>query len=232
MSRTYTTPIGGQVGNANQNVANVLVNFPPTLIANTDEPYLQTQPSMPEAVGSNLALEDPSDVNVYTPATTGVTVGGTVTSTDILTLTFGGPSILNGRTASYEVQATDSTLAMVAEGLAAAVNTAFLGILLAEAAGAVITISYKGGLAGNTVTVVGSVTLGSTETLTVSDSPMIGGVGPVQALRTFQAKVGFIANPTTGVVIEGTFRSFLEGHYYNLDAGTVAALVASGMPIL
>jgi hypothetical protein len=150
--------------------------------------------------GSN-SVQDP--VNTYT-----VTVGGTVTTGDTLTLTFNNPNLPNNYPVAYTATGTD-TVNTIAAALAAAVQAdaklAPLGFL-ASANGAVVTITFpsaSGGLnpwdapspttqpPSNATLLTTAVGGSATESLTVGlgtdgvkmqSLAQIGAFAPVQAL--------------------------------------------------
>jgi phage tail sheath gpL-like len=138
-----------------------------------------------QLLGSNASQEP---ANLYT-----VTVGGTVTSTDVLTLTFANPNIVNGTEAvAYTAQGGDTTTT-IAAALAAAINadTILNGLgITATSAVAVVTVTYPNGVqpgqeggsptepATQNVTVItGSLSGGATETLAVANASVGTNIG-------------------------------------------------------
>ncbi len=105
------------------------------------------------------------------------TIGGTITSGDIVSLTFANSTISGlPATASYTVQGSDTTSA-IAVGMAASINAsnvlANVG-LTATSSGAVITITQPGS-AANSTTTVQNVSGAATETVTLSGGGSLSG---------------------------------------------------------
>lgn len=141
-----------------------------------------------QLIGSN-SLSDPS--NVYT-----LTVGGTVTTNDVSTVTFTNPNLPNNgtRAVAYTSVGGDTTTT-IATALTGAINSDSqlnaLGIN-ATSSGAVITITYPSGAPPRTAegtspqsppmqnaTVVSGASNGSaTETFTVANASTGANVGP------------------------------------------------------
>lgn len=138
----------------------------------------------PNASGLGVQLfgtNDPTQINVneYT-----ITIGGTITSTDVVELTFTGSNLSSSVVISHTVAGGDST-AIIAAALAASINAnpslngMGLGIV-ATAAGSVITLLWPSAnqntyspspsqpAMSNDLTIVGAVTGGATETVTVA----------------------------------------------------------------
>lgn len=139
--------------------------------------------------GTGLTMEaDIWATNQAEPTNTYVvTVGGTITANDIASLTFNGQNLPSaGTPAAYTVQGGDTT-ALVAAGLAAAINASTaLGLIgvTAKAVGSVVTITWPSalpqqGAAGgpsqpgspaiaNTIVLSKAVSGSATETLTIA----------------------------------------------------------------
>ncbi len=100
--------------------------------------------------GSLWGTNNPDPVNSYA-----VTVGGTVTAGNVLTLTFSGGVLFSPAAVSYTVQSSDTT-STIATQLAAAVaaSTAVaVADISAQASGAVVTITYPSGVSPTTPSV-------------------------------------------------------------------------------
>lgn len=153
--------------------------------------------------GTNLYVADPSDfrILVFTPATpnipiTGivnsasqqifaqgtVTVGGTITAKDVLTLTIGSPtSSTTTASYTYTVLSTD-TLDTVAQGLVAAVNAANSGagdpnVLVYDEIGlaTIVVVARIPGPLGNNISLATSVSSSATITGTTSGATLSNG---------------------------------------------------------
>lgn len=194
------------------------VRFPqsPRLTPNTGQ-------NVPASFGMNKLASQYDYLNTFprTAATATATVGGTVSSGNVSTITVTNPALPGGSfTASYTAGASDG-VDQVAEGLASAINSNVnaqsLGIF-ASTAEAVITVNHPGPVGNLTVltkTVQGSVTI------TLSNSgDLSGGAGAV-------------------IPYEGATFNY-AGINYHLNAGEpreftqalVNVLVNSGAPIV
>lgn len=138
-----------------------------------------------QLLGSNSPSEP---INQYT-----MTVGGTVTTSDVLTLTFANPNLPAGTKAVAYTTIGGDTTTTIATALTAAINADTslqrLG-LLATSVGAVVTITYPNGYVGgqeggspsdpasqNTTIVTASKNGGASETLTVANASVGQNVG-------------------------------------------------------
>ena len=100
--------------------------------------------------GGLWGTNNPDPVNSYA-----VTVGGTVTAGDVLTLTFSGGVLFSPAAVSYTVQSSDTTSTIAAQVVAAvAASTAVAAAgISAQASGSVVTITYPSGISPTTPSV-------------------------------------------------------------------------------
>jgi len=226
----------------------------PTLIPDVDQPVVNLAGNVLalQQAGSGfwapsilVPLQSPDEFLTTFPrvaATQTVTVGGTATAGNVVTVTFVNPIFValgNGsssRTVSVTVGASPTT-ATVAEQLANAVETdAIVGLAIyptvGGAAGAVVTLNWPGPV-GNLTTLTQTST-GAT-TLTLGGASMSGGSGPVMAFGNFWASIGnnVTAMQQLGTVVgSGQAQAFFYGHPYNLSVDAVTNLVNSSAPIV
>ena len=195
----------------------------PTLIPNFGRPV---------ASGSGTVdLRDPASFianDARTAATCAVTVGGSITNGDTVTLTVTLGTLSGGsRAVTYPVVTADTTTT-VAAGVANAVNND----PVLQAAGITATMGGTsnptrfvlngGGTVGNFAVGSASVSGGATETFTFANSgSLTGGAGPIIVADNFNW--AFSGGGTT---------SFFFGNAYDLGFDVVTQMVNQGMPIL
>lgn len=191
----------------------------PTLLPNTD---------VAVAVGGGVtALQSPADFLAANPrvnATNALTLGGTITNLDNITLNLTHKLLTGGVLTKVIPVVTGNTLATIAEKIAVAFNDdaqcQALQILV-DPVGAVVTFNWPG-LVGNLAVLTGSVSGAATETLTFSPvgGGLTGGSGPIVPVNNFQYAYG------------NSIQNFRYGEPVFADPPLVAALVADGMPIV
>ncbi len=183
-------------------------------------------------------------IDVMTPAkylatyprvdgTVTLTIGGTITNLDTITLKFTNaiiPAIGSSPQGAYSMAAytvvTADTVATVADGLEALINQdanlAAMGIYAVKAGtsnGARLVI-HQGGPVANFTTVSATITGGATETATFGNSGVLaGGSGPIVPTETFHWSYN------------GTQQNFWYGKPQNVDSGFLASLIAGQAPI-
>jgi len=213
---------------------NIPVQGIPGLFPDRD-PTLLPNFYIPTVGDKTVGLSSPSaflTANPRVDATATGTIGGSVTTSDIITLTvtnglLGGPiyGSVGAVSVAYTVQAGDS-LAMIAENLTDLINDNALMQSLGfradvdGAVGAVITF-HQGGPAGNLTTVTRTLSGGATETVTFSNAGVLsGGTGPI-------IPVGNFVWSRNGVT-----SAFWYGSPRTIGYDQVIAMVAQGQPIV
>jgi hypothetical protein len=194
-------------------------------VYDTRNPTLLPQFYKPVQQGATISMHSPAGYAKLLPraaASLTVTVGGTVASGNVSTITVTQAQLTTGViTASYTAGASDGTT-QVAEGLASALQTLFYansidGIVTASES--VITINWNGPTGNYAVVTVAPGAL-ITLTRNPSSGKMAGGSGPVYAANNF--------NFTYNNVV----MSFFYGQPYSLGLDLVAVLIAADMPVV
>ncbi|HTI81747.1 MAG TPA: hypothetical protein VL614_14965 [Acetobacteraceae bacterium] len=155
-----------------------------------------------------------------------ITVGGSITNGDTVTLTTTLPTLAGGSAAvTYPVVTADTTTT-VAEGILDAINNSAAlqaAGIFAEMSGTgapTAVVVHANGPIGNMVTLSASVSGGNTETLTFSNGgTLAGGSGPVFATNNFNWGSG------------GEVLSFFYGQPYQLGYDVLTQMINQGMPI-
>lgn len=175
--------------------------------------------------GQNISLS-PADYAAAFPRTNGtitLTLTGTVTNNDSVTVNFAA-NFLPGQLVSLNVAiANGDTLASIAQKLATAINenaTLRNFGVTADSALAVVTVNWPGPLA-STVTV--TITVGGAHSEAITLAPVsgvpTGGSGYILPYQDFN------------YAFQGNVMQFRVNHPVVVDADLVAALVNDGMPI-
>jgi hypothetical protein len=194
---------------------------------NAQNPLLTPNFSQYASAGLVSIAQSPADVLAANPrvaATNAVTIGGSVTTGNTVTLTVTNPVLGGSHSVSYTTVAED-TVALIASHLANSLtklflNTVYQGQVFGTAVGAVVTVNQLGPVGNHTV-VTGSVSAEATETITPAASGvMSGGSGPVVPFLNFNSSQG-----ATTLVLKA-------GNPVQLNTPTVADLVSSGSPVI
>lgn len=192
----------------------------PTLIPNFDRSVVNSDGGV-DHQNPALYLQN----NPRVDATGLVTIGGTVTTGDTVSLTITSGILPGGfATVTYTTVAGDTTTT-IAEGLADLVNDSATledAGIRADLKGSGTPnafIIHQSGPIGNATTMTGAVSSGGTETITPV-SPLTGGSGPVMCVNNFEWHS------------DGDTMYFLYGQPYVLDNILLTKMVTQGMPII
>ena len=165
--------------------------------------------------------------NPRTSASANATIGGTVASGNVVTLTLTQNQLPGGAlTASYTATGSD-TVETVAEGLASAFNTvvraqlgnALVTAIYATTSEAEVVINWDGPL-GNFATLSDTTSGSITVTLSPVGGGLTGGSGPVFCANNFEYQRG------TSTL------AFYYGKHYELDGAFLRALVRDDQPVV
>lgn len=220
MSRSQVANLG--------NGASVMINRPPTLIANMDPAVVNYEQGMANSLGAMVILADPlTQAAAQVAASLTATVGGSVSAGDTIGLTLRGASI-----GPYVVLTAD-TATTIAAALAALVNnsanTLIKGIIVASSSGAVLTLrTIAKGPVGNSYTVASTIV--GVVTLTPASGNLASGSGAVKCLQSFTFTFGNVG--MSGGAGASTTLYFLEGKEYLIGDPLLTAMVNAGMPIV
>jgi hypothetical protein len=125
--------------------------------------------------------------NPRVPGTLTLTLAGTITNGDAVTITFTGKSLPGGAISVTATAAAGDTIETLAEKVAKAINDSAalqnFGVFADDALG-VVTVSWPGPL-GASCTVTKSVSGSATETVALSSSSFAGGSGPILPYQNF-----------------------------------------------
>lgn len=194
----------------------------PTLIPNFDQPTV-TAPG----VVSMLTAAQLASVNPRTPASAALTLSGTVTTGNTITLTLTCGTLPGGSLAmTYTIQSSD-TLVSIAQELATLINsnaTAQNAQIYATngttpATDTEVIVNWTGPVGNFAVLSVGG-TGAALATLTPSSGALSGGAGLVIPTSNFNA------------TFNGSTFCFWYGKPVAVDYTLLSALVAQGMPIV
>ncbi len=198
----------------------------PTLIPNVHRPVVGGAPGMP-----TMGLKSPASFladNARADATAAITIGGTATPGDIITLVLTSTALPAGSLSFAYTVASGDTVTTIAEGLAALVNadlTAQAKGIRAYLAGtnlpAKMFVAWPGPI-GNFAVISRTLSGGAsvTGTLAPSNGVLSGGSGPVFAGNNFTYS------------LDGNTQSFYYGNPYVLGLNVITAMVRDNMPIV
>lgn len=169
-----------------------------------------------------------------TNASNDITLGGTETDGDIVSLTFTNAGVAGFPVTVTHTAAASESINSIATAMRAAVNantTLIAAGLVATGGTNHVTIGQPGTIANSTV-ITGSVSGAATETITfnpllgamtggagVVGGALTGGSGPIIPLNNFNWSAG------------GSTMSFFYGSPRNVGYDQITAMVAQGMPI-
>lgn len=205
-------------------------------------PYQSGTPTLiPNFFGSvvnldgTMSAKSPADMvaaNPRTLATATLTIGGTITAADTVTMTLTQSQLPSGSESVTHTVITAETVQDVAESLSSQLNQALRAAGVASAIyattgydtvahEAIVTVNWEGPL-GNTAVLTATKSGGASENVTVAPSggELTGGGGVAFAAANFNYSYN------------GVLMSFYYGKAYQLDTELLAQMAADDEPIV
>lgn len=185
----------------------------------------QRRPQTTDGKGQLFELSQAQFATKYprVMATITLTVAGSITDGDIITVNLNLATLTGGKIAKAIAIVGADTVSTVAAKIAKAFNQ---DADFQQAGGnaytalGVVTFQWPG-MVGNVVTLTRTLSVSATVTGTISNSGAFsGGSGPIYPLEDFS------------VTYQNTFQQFRAGCPKNVTAGMVAAIIAAGKAII